>query len=323
VIDFDRTSSSRMLINKFTSSKIFKLVNYSYSQKTGLDDIASRKAKMILVIPKNFEKDIELQSFPKLQFIINAEDGAAAGIMQSYSSLITLDYNKSLLTDFHILTPKSQPVTIGIIPHYWFNPELNYKEYMVPGILVILVTIIGMFLSGMNVVKEKEIGTIEQLNVTPIRKYEFIIGKLLPFWFIALILLAFGLLISKLALGIVIRGNIFLIFGLASLYLLVVLGYGLFISTITETMQQAMFIAWFFGVVFILMSGLFTPIDSMPQWAQYITWINPVSHFIEIMRRVILKGSGFWEVQKQVLILSVYALIMIVLSVWRYRKTSG
>ena len=180
-----------------------------------------------------------------------------------------------------------------------------------------------MFLSSMNIVREKEIGTIEQLNVTPIKKYEFIIGKLLPFWIIALFDLAFGLTFAKIVFEIPILGNLLLIFGLASLYLLVVLSFGLMVSTIADTQQQAMFFAWFFMVIFILMSGLFTPIDSMPDWAQTVTLFNPVAQFVEIMRRVFLKGAGFFEIQKQFWILIVYAGVMIFVSVWRYRKVSG
>ncbi len=323
LIDNDQTTYSRLLVQKFSSTNYFHLINSSHSEKVGYDDLAHRKVKMVLIIPKNFERDIYKQTNPKLQFVINAEDGSAAGIIQSYAIQITNNFNKLILNDFHLISPTTIPKNINVISEYWYNPELDYKEYMVPGILVVLVTIIGMFLSAMNVVREKEIGTIEQLNVTPIKKYQFIIGKLLPFWIISIIILAFGLTLAVLIFGIVIRGNILLIFSLSSLYLVVVLGYGLFISTITDTMQQALFIAWFFGVVFILMGGLFTPIDSMPHWAQIITLFNPVSHFIEIMRRVILKGSGFWEVQRQVLVLSVYAVLMVVLSVWRYKKVSG
>lgn len=322
IVDHDKSAFSRRLIQKFSSTNYFHPIAYCESENDAFQHIAKRDAKMVLIIPAKFEKSILKETNAKIQFAINAEDGSAAGIIQSYASQITQDFNKMILADFHLTVLKSQPKTIGIFPQYWYNPELDYKEYMVPGILVVLVTIIGMFLSGMNVVREKEIGTIEQLNVTPIKKYQFIIGKLLPFLILSLVMLAVGLIAAKLVFGIIIRGDIFLIFALASLYMLVILGYGLFISTITDTMQQAMFIAWFFAVLFILMSGLFTPIDSMPRWAQIVTWFNPVSHFIEIMRRVMLKGSGFFEVQKQVLILAVYAVLMIVLSVWRYRKVS-
>jgi ABC-2 type transport system permease protein len=323
VINRDNSTFSRHLINKFTASNYFSFVEADYSDKDAKEKLASNKARMILGIPKDFEKDLINTGRAKVQIIINAEDGAAAALIQSYATAITIGFNKDILSDFHYNLKRGQFSVINPVERYWYNPELNYKFYMVPGILVMLVTVIGMFLSSMNIVREREIGTIEQLNVTPIRKRHFIIGKLLPFWFIANFELAFGLLLGKLIFNVPIEGNLFLIFFLASIYLLVVQSVGLLISTVTETQQQAMFLSWFFMVLFILMSGLFTPIDSMPRWAQIVAMFDPIAHFIEIMRRVLLKGSGFTEVLKQFWILLGFALALILLSTWRYRKTSG
>ncbi len=319
----DNSSFSRELINKFTSSKYFRFVEADYSDKIAKEKLAENKARMLLDIPKDFEKDLINEGKAKVQFVINAEDGAAAALIQSYATAVTLGFNKDILSDFHYNLKRGQFSSINPVERYWYNPELNYKFYMVPGILVFLVTVIGMFLSSMNIVREREIGTIEQLNVTPIRKRHFIVGKLLPFWFIANFELALGLLLSKLIFDIPILGNLFLIFFLASIYLLVVQSVGLLISTLTETQQQAMFLSWFFMVLFILLSGLFTPIDSMPQWAKVIAMFDPIAHFVEIMRRVLLKGSGFKDVLRQFFILLGFATVLILLSTWRYRKTSG
>jgi ABC-2 type transport system permease protein len=193
---------------------------------------------------------------------------------------------------------------------------------MVPGILVLLVTMITLFLSGMNIVREKEIGTLEQINVTPIKKSQFIIGKLFPFWVIGMALLTIGLIIAKLVFNVPMIGSLPLMYFYTSIYILVVLGIGLFISNFTDTQQQAMFIAWFFTVIFILMSGLFTPIESMPQWAQIVTEFNPIKYFVEVMRMVMLKGSGFMDILPQVLKTLLYALVMNGLAVWSYKKTS-
>ena len=171
--------------------------------------------------------------------------------------------------------------------------------------------------------KEKEIGTIEQINVSPIKKHQFIIGKLLPFWIIANVELAFGLLVGKLVFDIPIVGSLGLVFAFSALYLLVVLGIGLLISTITETQQQAMFISWFFLVIFILMSGLFTPIESMPEWAQKLTLFNPIAYFVDVMRLVLLKGSGLWEIRNHMLMMLVIALVINSLAVLNYRKTAA
>jgi len=187
---------------------------------------------------------------------------------------------------------------------------------------VVLVTLIGLFLSGMNVVREKEIGTIDQINVTPIKRWQFITGKLLPFWIIGLGELTVGLVISRALFHVPMLGHYYVIYLVAAIYLLVVLGMGLLISTVTESQQQAMFIAWFFIVIFVLLSGLFTPIQSMPHWAQNLTLANPVRHFVDIMRRVMLKGSDLGDIAKPFGILGAEAVVMLALAVNRYRKTS-
>ncbi len=192
---------------------------------------------------------------------------------------------------------------------------------MVPGILVILVTIIGIFLSGMNVVREKEIGTIEQLNVTPINKYQFIIGKLVPFLIIGLFEFAFGLVIGKLLFDIPIEGSIPLVFLCVTAFLISVLGIGLFISTMNDTQQQAMLVSYFFMMVFILMSGLFTPTESMPNWALVLNKFNPIFYFLKINRMILLKGSGFLDISKEFFSLIGLGFVMLNLAVMRYKKT--
>jgi ABC-2 type transport system permease protein len=181
---------------------------------------------------------------------------------------------------------------------------------------------IGLFLSGMNIVKEKEIGTIEQVNVTPIKKYQFIIGKLFPFWVIGLFELATGLTLGKLIYDIPLVGHLYYVFSFAGVYLILLLGMGLLISTFTDTQQQAMFISWFFMVIFLLMSGLFTAVENMPQWAQTITLFNPIAYFVKLMRMVLLKGSTFKDIWTYYLILAGYALVINGLAIWNYRKTA-
>jgi ABC-2 type transport system permease protein len=193
---------------------------------------------------------------------------------------------------------------------------------MVPGILVLLVTMLTLFLSSMNIVREKEIGTLEQINVTPIKKYQFIIGKLFPFWVLGLVILTVGLIIAKLIFNVPMLGNIGLIYLFTSVYLLVILGMGLFISNYTDTQQQAMFIAWFFVVIFILMSGLFTPIESMPEWAQNVSLLNPIRYFVEIIRMVMLKGATLSDISTPFFIIGLYAIVLNGLAVWSYKKVN-
>lgn len=215
-----------------------------------------------------------------------------------------------------------QPIRISSIPSFWYNPTMDYKTFMVPGILVLLVTMITLFLSGMNIVREKEIGTLEQINVTPIRKSQFLIGKLFPFWVIGMALLSIGLILAKLIFNTPMLGSILLIYLYTSIYIVVILGMGLLISNFSDTQQQAIFIAWFFVVIFILMSGLFTPIESMPRWAQIITEFNPIRYFVEVVRMVLLKGSGFMDILPQIVKTLIYSFVMNALAVWSYKKVN-
>jgi ABC-2 type transport system permease protein len=209
-----------------------------------------------------------------------------------------------------------------VVSSNWFNPLMNYKYFMVPGILVVLVTMVGSFLSALNIVKEKEIGTIEQINVTPVKKYQFILGKLIPFWVLGMIILSIGLLISRLAYGINPAGSLFTIYAFAGVYLLAVLGLGLLVSTFTSTQQQAMLISFFMMMVFILLGGLYTSVDSMPHWAQMITKVNPVSYFIEVMRMVVLKGSTLADIKSHLLTVFGFAVFFNAWAIISYRKRS-
>jgi ABC-2 type transport system permease protein len=317
ITDNDNTVASRRLAGHFRSSPFYNIVGESADQRDGAEMLHNGSAHQMIVLLPGFEKALAKGQPAHVQIVTDAINGSAAALMNAYTLQIIGDYNREILAE---VSPQAG-MPVKLTWSYWFNPQLDYKTYMVPGILVLLVTIIGMFLSGMNVVREKELGTIEQINVTPIRKHQFIAGKLIPFWIIALFELAIGLLVARLVFSIPILGNIFLIFVVASVYLFVVMGIGLFISTLTNTQQQSMFISWFVLVIFILMSGLFTPAESMPQWAQNLNIINPIAYFISIIRMIMLKGSGIHDIMIPLIILAGYGSAVLSLSVWRYRKT--
>ena len=322
-IDSDKTSVSRALIDKFEASTYFNVLTDFPSTKIANSAMLKGEVDVILEIPNNFERNLIKNKKTDLAVTINAIDGAAAGVENVYINQIVQGFNKNIRTT--LLQPSdvvNMPNSILTIPSFWYNKTLNYKTFMVPGILVLLVTMIVLFLSGMNIVREKEIGTLEQINVTPIKKHQFIIGKLFPFWVIGFGLLTIGLIIAKLLFNVPIIGSVFLLYGYTSIYLLVILGIGFFISNFTDTQQQAMFISWFFTVIFILMSGLFTPIESMPQWAQYLTEFNPIKYFVEVMRMVMLKGANFEDIMPQFLKTLGYAIIMNTLAVISYKKST-
>lgn len=323
-IDNDRSTASRELISTFSASSYFNGVQNFSSKKEADRQMQMGKVDVILEIPNHFERNLLKEKKSNLSVSINAIDGAAAGVTNVYISQIIHNFNQKIQTKLFQYNDGSfiQPQNIITIPSFWYNETLNYKTLMVPGILVLLVTMLTLFLSSMNIVREKEMGTLEQINVTPIRKYQFIIGKLFPFWVLGIAILTVGLFIAKVVFNIPMLGNIGLIYLFTSVYLLVILGIGLFISNHTDTQQQAMFIAWFFTVIFILMSGLFTPIESMPEWAQKVTLLNPIRYFVEVNRMVMLKGASFSDISIPFFIILTYAVILNGFAVWSYKKTN-
>jgi ABC-2 type transport system permease protein len=322
VIDNDHSSYSQKLISKITASNYFKLTGYCFSYKEAFRLIEKDKADLILEIPQDFERNLIRQNTQKLFIAVNAINGTKANLGGAYLENIIQDDNNAIRLQL-IPPDKFNPLpVIDIVSSNWFNPLLNYHVFMVPGILAILVTMVGGFLSALNIVKEKEAGTIEQINVTPIKKHVFILGKLIPFWILGNVVFTLGLLVSWFIYGIVPLGSLFLLYGFVSVYLLAVLGFGLLISTFCETQQQAMFIMFFFMMIFILMGGLFTAIDSMPEWAKVVAKFNPVRYLIEVMRMIILKGSGFKDIIAQLEIIAAFAIVLNCWAVFNYKKTS-
>lgn len=326
LVDQDRSSFSHDLSNAFEASSYFTLISATPQQQDGIELILENRIAMALVIPKGFEKDIINGRTAEIQFIVDAQDGYSAGIIQTYSNTILEKFMGETLPKqlfpARINTQLQTVQGIDIRQQSWYNPEMDYRIYMVPGILVILVTMIGLFLSGMNIVREREIGTIEQLNVSPIKKWQFIVGKLLPFWIIGQVELTIGIIIGMTVFHVPMEGAFWVIYLVTAIYLVVVLGIGLLISTITDTQQQAMFVAWFLMVIFVLMSGLFTPIESMPVWAQKITTFNPVRYVVDIMRRIMLKGSGWTDINTEMAWLTLYGTVILALALNRYQKVT-
>jgi ABC-2 type transport system permease protein len=321
IVNYDKSRMSRELSNKFFGSPFFH-ISFSNTQEQASDKLKSGKAGVVLIISANFEKKIVKENYADLQLLFNAVNGSAAKISAVYCQQIISDFNQSIIANSGNIYPELEEFKkINIESSFWYNPGMDYKIYMSSGILVILVTIVSMFLSGMNLVREKEIGTIEQINVTPIRKYQFLIGKLIPFLIIALFELAFGLTIARILFHLPMLGNLGLLFLTASVYLITTLGLGLFMSTIAHTQQQVMFVSFFFMLVFVLMSGIFTPAESMPDWAHELNRLNPVAYFMRIIRMILLNGSGFKDIKTDFFALLIYGTIVLSFAVFKYRKT--
>lgn len=323
IIDQDRSAYSRQLIGKIQAVERFTMVAAPESVKGGDAYLQSGEADIILTIPPQFEREFLKEKSSSLQLLVNAINGQQATVGAGYLTTVIQDFNQEIRVDalprLGNATLRQSP-QIDITYSNWYNERLNYKYFMVPGILGELVTILTMMLTAMNVVREREIGTIEQINVTPIKKWQFILGKMIPFLCIGMMLMVVGLTAGKLIFGVPMRGNLALVFAYCALNLTMVLGIGLLISNLVDTQQQAMFITFFFVIIFVLMSGLFTPIESMPQWAQYLTLPNPIAHFVAVMRGVLLKGATFTDLLFEFRITAVLAVVVNFLAVVSYRK---
>lgn len=315
IVDNDHSVLSQQLVEKVLSSGYFHLADVSAEYDEALTSVESNAADIILEIPLNFEKQLGREGKSEILIAANAVNGTKGGMGSSYLSTIIQDFNRE-----KGFGPDMEQA--GIRSTNLFNPHLNYKNYMVPGIMAFLLTIIGGFLSALNIVSEKEKGTIEQINVTPVPKAVFLLSKLIPFWIIGFILLTIGALVAWIVYGLTPVGNFGVIYLFAAVYLIAFTGFGLAISSVSSTQQQAMFTAFFFMIIFIQLGGLFTPISSMPIWAQHITLFNPLRYFVEVMRMVYLKGSAFSDLTTHFGVVCLFAVFFNVLAVVSYRKNS-
>ncbi|HEX8039806.1 MAG TPA: ABC transporter permease [Chryseosolibacter sp.] len=322
IVNHDHSTYAQRLIEKIASSGYFRLTGVDQSFRKSLEAIESERADLVLEIPHDFEKDLVRENRQTLFVAVNAINGMKAGLGAAYLHTIIRDYNRELIAFRAGSTSTGGSPVIDVVASNWYNPYMSYRLFMVPGILAILVTMIAGYMSALNIVKEKETGTIEQINVTPIYKHHFIIGKLIPFWILGLVVFTLGLGVGWLAYGVVPVGSLALLYFFLAAYLLAVLGFGLLISTYAETQQQAMFISFFFVMIFILMSGLFTSIDSMPPWAQVISRLNPVTYCIQVMRMVVLKGSGLREVAPHLGAVVIFAIVLNTWAIVNYKKTT-
>jgi len=322
VVDNDHSSYSRQLINKIASSGYFYITAAPASYKQALPFIEKEKADVIMEIPYGFERNLVKEGNQKIALNVDAINGTKAGLGGSYLTTVINDFSEQISLSW--ISPQKFNTTpvIDITCANWFNVRAEYKFFMVPAIMVLLLTMVGGFLAALNIVREKEIGTIEQINVTPVKKWQFILGKLIPFWIMGIIVFTIGLLIARFVYGIIPAGSIALLYLFAAVYLVAVLGFGLLISTYSNTQLQAMFVAFFFIMIFMLMSGLFTPVDSMPGWAKNIAYCTPVTHFIEVMRMIVLKGSGFDDVKQKLLYEIGFAVLLNGWAILNYRKTT-
>lgn len=321
VVDHDLSPASRQLTAKMGASGYFKTSLVSTAKEAD-QRMADDATDLILEIPAHFERDLVREGKAAISLNANAINATKAGLGMGYAQSIirefTMDDGRWRADGTASSTVSREPPAVTY--SNWYNPRLDYKTFMVPGILGEIVALIICFLTALNIVREREIGTIEQLNVTPVQKWQFILGKLLPFWLLSLVMMTVGLTVGKLVFDIPMLGNLGLVFAYTAAFTPCMLGLGFLISNFADSQQQAMFTAWFFLIIFILMCGLFTPVSSMPDWAQMLNRINPVAYFVEFMRLVLLKGAGFEDIKTNFYTVLGYAAAANALAVWTYKK---
>jgi len=314
VLDQDRSRESRELLSRFSASGYF----VSALQATGWHDIDEAldrgEASMAIVIPRGFGKDILSGRGAELQIMVDGAD--------SNSAAIGLGYVNMILRSYTARAPAGAR-TAGIVPEIrvWYNPEMRSRNFFVPGILALLLMVMTMLLTSLAMVKEKEVGTLEQLIVSPIRPVELMLGKLFPFALIGFFDVILVLLVSTIVFRVPIRGSVALLLGLTGVFLLTTLGLGLLISTLSRNQQQAMVTAFFFFMVpMIFLSGFIFPIENMPPAIQYLTYLLPLRYYFSIVRGLFLKGVGLAELWDEALILLGFGVVIFLASAFRFRK---
>jgi len=323
VMDNNHTTYSQRLVQKIAASDYFHITTISTDYRQALKSIELDKSDIILEIPGTFEQDLIRNQAANVMISANAVNGMKGGLGSSYLAGILAEYNSEIRVELMPITAKITQSGIDITKIFRFNPELKYKYMMVPAIMVMLLTMICGFLPAFNIVSEKENGTIEQMNVTPVNKFILILSKLIPYWVIGFIVLNICFGVAWLFYGMWPKGSLLTIYLFASVHVLSISGLGLVISNYAKTLQQAMFMAFFIIITFIFMSGLYTPVDNMPQWAQYISDISPLKYFIRVMRLVYLKGSSTADLIKPFLTLCGFAVVFNSWAVFSYRKSSN
>jgi len=296
VVDIDRTTQSQRLVHDIEASNYFIFNGMQPTYQAAMKDVEHGKADIILEIRDG-----------KYLIAANAVNGTKGAMGSAYLSQIA---TKDLRNDN----------VVGVLNLY--NKGQNYKLYMIPALLAIVMMLMTGFLPTLNIVGEKETGTIEQINVTPVSKWAFILSKLIPYWIIALFVVTVCLILAWLVYGITPVGSVWLVYLLAMLLALFFSSLGLIISNYSSTMQQAIFVMWFFVVCIMLLSGLFTPTRSMPQWAYMSTYINPMHYFIDAIRTVFIRGGGFQDIAHQLMALLGIGIVMACWAVQSYKKNS-
>lgn len=319
VVDENRTEVSSELIQTCTASGYFNLVEVSSNPERAMDLMDRNRADAILTIGSDLDRKLGRGEDLPVGIKVNTINGTKGSIGAGYlTSSVRQFYTRKKAGQGE----SAASFSLDVSPKYYFNPFLDYKKFMVPALIVIAITMLTGFFPALNIVSEKERGTIEQINVTPVRRSAFILCKMIPYWLVAFFVLSACLLIAWLVYGYSCAGSVGLMYLFTAFNIMVTAGMGLLISNYSDNAQQAMFITWFFMMVFMLVSGIFTPIASMPSWAKVLTYLNPMRYYADAMRAIYMKGSTFLDLWKDALGLLTIGSVMITWAILSYRKTN-
>lgn len=318
VIDGDHSVYSTRLTQKISATRNFHLSAVANTHDEAMESIKNGKSDVILEIPQGFEKDVLTNRLSQVMISANSVNGTKGALATQYLAQVIDAFSDEIGVE--IFRKEPNQTAVNIVPRFLYNPYLDYKVFIIPALIVILLMMICGFLPALNIVSEKEKGTIEQINVTPIREFVFILSKLIPYWIIGVFIITVCFGLAALFYGLFPVGSLLTIYFFSLLFVFIFSGLGLVISNNSATLQQAMFIMFFFAIVMLLMSGIFTPTRSMPDWAQMIAAFNPMKYFVEVMRGVYLKGNGIDALQKQLIAMSAFAIIFNVWAVASYKK---
>lgn len=319
VVDQDGSRVSRGLVARLAASGHFEVVGVSASPADGEERLLSGEAALVLGLPPGLARSLARDGHGVVELQLDAARGTAAAVGRGYAAAVLADVGREIAAE------RGEPPAprIELRVRHWYNPGLDYRHYMVPGLLVALVTLVGTVLAAQSVARENELGTLEQLRVTPLARSELIAAKLLPLWVLGMVDFAVGLAVGRLAFGVPLRGDLTALFAAAAVYLVVALAIGLFVSSVAETQQQAMFVAFFVLNVYLLLSGLLTPIDAMAPWVEVASRANPVRWFVALSRDVLVRGAGWADVAQPFAILCAFAAVTLTLAVLRVRKRAA
>ena len=315
VVDCDRSPASRRIVQKIGASDYFTLCGVSDDFSAALRSLEAGSTDAVLEIPRDFGRSLEEDAPRRVSISANGVN-ATKGTLGMQYLVRTVAASVAELRGERGLQAQPDPVVV----ENRYNPTLEYRNYMIPALMIMLLVMLCGFLPALNLVGEKETGTIEQINVTPVSRLTFTLAKLIPYWVIGMAVLGAAMLLAWIVYGLVPAGSIGAIFLAAALFVLTMSGLGVAIANRSETMQQTMFVMFFFVMIFILMSGLITPVESMPAWAQWITRFLPPRYFVEIMRAVYLKGSLVGDLWSDYILLAVFAAAFNTLAAATYRK---